>query len=293
MRRALDIALAGGHHEKAARAYTNYCAIHACKREFAEAERYLAEGIAYCDEHDITTYATCLRGEQANMLERTGRWAQSVALNLELLGKAGPSPANRLCVLIRLGAIRARQGDAGIWECLDEAVASADETGEPQTQIPARLARAEAFWLDGNLDAARREAELADDVSVGSDAWLRGAVAVWLRRTGSARPARGQVAGPYRLLLDGDPLRAAGVWTRLGCPYDAALALADATDQAALREALGILTGLGAKAVARTVRQRLRGLGARSIPAGPREATRTHRFGLTRREREIDRKSVV
>jgi DNA-binding NarL/FixJ family response regulator len=44
---------------------------------------------------------------------------------------------------------------------------------------------------------------------------------------------------------------------------------------------------LGASAVARLTRQRLRALGVRSIPAGPRSATREDPLGLTRREREV------
>src|SRR5438105_1764859 len=83
MRRALDIALAGSHHHEAGRAYTNLSGIHAGKREFAEAERYLEPGIAFCDEHDITTFAICLRGEHANVLERTSRWDEAVALTRE------------------------------------------------------------------------------------------------------------------------------------------------------------------------------------------------------------------
>jgi DNA-binding CsgD family transcriptional regulator len=183
--------------------------------------------------------------------------------------------------------MRARRGEPGIWECLDEAAVTADEAGEPQQQIPARLARAEAYWLEGRPDAARREAELADDACATSSAWHRGAVAVWLRRLGSPRPMRGEVAEPYRLLLDGDPAGAANAWTRLGCPYEAAMALADAPDEEALREALGIAIGLGAPSAARIIRQRLRVLGARSIPAGPHRATRKRPFGLTRREGEV------
>jgi DNA-binding CsgD family transcriptional regulator len=38
---------------------------------------------------------------------------------------------------------------------------------------------------------------------------------------------------------------------------------------------------------ARIIRQRLRTLGARSIPAGPHTATRQRPFGLTRRECEV------
>ena len=287
MRRALDIALAGGHHREAGRAYTNLSGIHAGKREFAEAERYLEPGIAFCDEHDITTYAICLRGEHANVLERTGRWDEAVALSKEILIKVGLSPANRLCSLIRLGVIGARRGEPGVWEYLDEAAATADEAGEPQNQVPARLARAEAHWLAGDPDAARREAELALDVCTTPNGWLRGAVAVWLRRLASPRSIEGEVTEPYRLLLDGDPVGAARAWTRLGSPYEAAMALADAPEEEALREALSIVIGLGAQSAAQIIRQRLRVLGARSIPVGPRASTRQRPFGLTRREYEV------
>jgi len=53
------------------------------------------------------------------------------------------------------------------------------------------------------------------------------------------------------------------------------------------REALSIVNGLGAHSAAQIIRQRLRVLGARSIPVGPRAATRERPFGLTRREYEV------
>jgi DNA-binding CsgD family transcriptional regulator len=95
------------------------------------------------------------------------------------------------------------------------------------------------------------------------------------------------VAEPYRLQLDGDPVGAARAWTRLGSPYEAAMALADASEEESLREALSIVIGLGTQSAAQILRQRLRVLGARSIPAGPRAATRERPFGLTRREYEV------
>ena len=199
----------------------------------------------------------------------------------------GRSPANKLSALIRLATISARRGGSEVWEYLDEAAAMADRNGEPQQRVPVRLARAEAHWLAGRTGEAMREAELADDACGHLDAWTRGAVAVWLKRTGSRRPARGSVAEPYRLLLDGQPDRAAERWIELGCPYEAALALSGASDQASLRAALDILTGLGAAPAIRIVRRRLRSLGARSIPLGPRTATRAHPLRLTRREREV------
>ncbi len=81
--------------------------------------------------------------------------------------------------------------------------------------------------------------------------------------------------------------RTARLWTSLGCPYEAALALHDAADETALRQALTICTSLGAPAAAQLTRQAMRRLGIRSIPAGPRTATRTHPLGLTPREREV------
>jgi DNA-binding CsgD family transcriptional regulator len=163
----------------------------------------------------------------------------------------------------------------------------ADGAGEAQNIVPVRLERAEARWLEGDQAAALREAELAHDSGAGCDRWGRGALAVWLRRTGSRRELPRDLAGPYQRQIDGDWAGAARLWEELGCPYEAALALLDSHDEDDLREALEILTGLRAAAVIRVARKKMRALGIRSIPAGPRSATREHPLGLTRREHEV------
>ena len=287
LHQALDIALAGRHEAEVARAYVNLHASHVAERDWAAAERYFTRGIAYCDDHDIATYSIYARSERTSALERMGRWDEAVAICADLLSTGGPSPNIRLCPLGRLGAIKVRRGEPGAWECLDEAIDYADGAGEPQSIVPVRLARAEALWLEGNLADARREAELADDAAGGCDGWDRGAVAVWLRRTGSARPPRGELAAPYQRQLDRDWAGAARLWTDLGCPYEAGMALLGSPDEASLRKALWIFTDLGAPATARLTRQKMRRLAIRSIPAGPRTATREHPLGLTRREREV------
>jgi DNA-binding CsgD family transcriptional regulator len=287
MYRAMEIAVSGGLQAQAGRAYANLYAIYCGQRRFGEAERCFAEGVAYCDEHDIGAYGICMRGERVGVLEKMGRWEESASLSEELLTRSGASPVNRINPLTGLGKVRARQGATGCWECLDEAAAAADGTGEPRAILRARLARAEAYWLEGQPESAACEAELADDVCTPCDAWDRGAVAAWLRRTGSRRSARGDLAEPYRLLAAGDWDAAARLWTSLGCPYEAALALYDAPQEAALREALKIFTDLSASAAAQITRQKMRLLGIRSIPTGPRTATRAHPLGLTQREREV------
>ena len=287
MRRALDIAVSGGHEAQVGRAYVNSYAMYVEEKDFASGEAHFTDGVAYCDEHDLTSYSIFLRSQRTNMLERTGRWDEAVAVAGELLLRGGPSPGIRLCPLNRLGTIRARRGEPGVWECLDEAMGYADGAGEAQNIVPVRLERAEARWLEGDQAAALREAELAHDSGAGADQWGRGALAVWLRRTGSSRELPRDLADPYQRQIDGDWAGAARLWQELDCPYEAALALLDSQDEDALREALEILTGLRAAAVIRVARKKMRALGIRSIPAGPRSATREHPLGLTRREHEV------
>jgi DNA-binding CsgD family transcriptional regulator/tetratricopeptide (TPR) repeat protein len=287
LRRSLQIALSDGHPEQASRAYSNIYSLYCGQRRFAEAERYFVDGIAYCNEHDITTFATCLRGERVTSLERMALWDESVALGIELLGMAGASPINRIAPSTRLGVIRARRDEPGVWEPLDAAIAAAEGTGEPGHIMSVRLARAEAYWLEGEAAAAKREVELADDECANCDSWERGAVAVWLRRVGSVRPGRGVLAEPYQRNLEGDFEGAAHLWTDLGCPFEAAMALGDATEEGLLREALRQGRELGATAFARIVQQKMRQLGIKSVPTGARQTTRDHPLGLTRREREV------
>ncbi len=288
LRRALDIALSERLEAQAGRAYTNLYTNFCEKRRYAEAEHYYVEGLAYCDEHDITTYASCLRGERTSTLERIGRWDESTAIGLDLL-KLSSSPINRISPLANLGKVRARRAEDGVWECLDEAAEAADGTGEPQWIVPVRLARAEACWLEGRSTQTERELMLADDASAGSGAWLRGEIAVWLRRI-SGPPLSGDsddVAEPYRLQLSGAWEAAVQAWFALGCPYDAAMALLDANLEEPLRQALSVFSDLGASAAVRVARQRMRRLGLRSIPNGAQTATRAHPLGLTRREGEV------
>jgi DNA-binding CsgD family transcriptional regulator/tetratricopeptide (TPR) repeat protein len=288
LRRALAVARAGEHDAAVGRAYVNLHACHVADLDWAAAERYFTEGVAHCDENDLATFSIHLRSERGAALERTGRWDEAVAICDRLLRKGGgPSPAIRLCPLNRLGTILARRSDPAAWACLDEAIEYADRGGEAQSIVPVRLARTEAFWLEGRLPEARREAERADDAAENCDEWERGAVAAWLRRTGSSRPARGVLASPYRRLLGGDWAGAGRLWLNLGCRYEAGLAFLGSADEALLREALQIFSDLGATATVRLARQKMRRLAIRSIPTGPRTATRQHPLGLTRREHEV------
>ncbi len=87
--------------------------------------------------------------------------------------------------------------------------------------------------------------------------------------------------------IAGEWRQAAERWRELGCPYETALALSDSGDEAALRQALEIFEKLGARPMTGVVARRLREMGIRGIPRGPRPSTRAHPSGLTPREVEI------
>jgi DNA-binding CsgD family transcriptional regulator len=148
-----------------------------------------------------------------------------------------------------------------------------------------QVARIEAYWLEGRLDAARAELDRARDASAGVIVPYQRWAGLWARRlTGAAEPIDLE---PFASQAGGNAAHAAELWDRLGYRYEAALALLDTKEEANLREALARLVDLGAEAAARVVRRTMRDLGMRSIPAGARTATRAHPRGLTPREQEI------
>jgi DNA-binding CsgD family transcriptional regulator/tetratricopeptide (TPR) repeat protein len=269
LRSALEVALTHGLAEQAGRAYANLYGTLCDQRQFAEAESYYPDAAAYCDEHDLGTYGLFLRAGRTTVLWQRGDWEDALELSRAVLAEDDTSPLNRICPLTRVGAIRARQGAGDGWDSLDEAIESANGTGEPQYIVPVRIVRAESYWLEGDLAAARREAELALDGAGACDQWLRGEIGVWLQRTGSERSVGLSVAEPYRRVLTG------------------AMALLGADDEASLRDALDVLLDLDAAAVVAFTRRKMRRLGIASIPTGPRPTTRDDPAGLTRRQRDV------
>ena len=287
LRRALSIALEHGTEYEAGFAYTNLQELHCADRDYAKADPYFHDGVAYCQDHDLGTYYNCLRGVRTSTLERLGRWDESVGIAEAILASVA-SPVNRMIPMTSLAMIAARRGEGDVWPHLDAAMNAADGSTGPMYIGAVRLARAEARWLESDLKGARQEAELADDASAGiTDPWLNGEIAVWLLRTGSPRAGQRELAEPYRLQLTGNHRDAAELFDALGCPYDAALALLGAPDELALRRALDICNSLGAVATARIIRQKMRLLGIRSVPVGQRAATRENPLGLTQREQEV------
>ena len=92
LRRALSIALENGLENEAGFAYTNLHELYCGNRDYAEAEPYFHDGVAYTEDHDLGTYHTCLRGVRTATLERLGRWDESVGIAEAILAFGSPSP---------------------------------------------------------------------------------------------------------------------------------------------------------------------------------------------------------
>jgi len=153
---------------------------------------------------------------------------------------------------------------------------------------PVAIARTEAAALAGRRALADEASAhtLALALERGA-AWVAGALAFWRRRAGIDEPCPEGIAKPYALHLSGDFAAAEALWRELGCPYEAALALADRDDAESLHAALAELRALGAGPPAELVARRLRERWERGLVRGPRAATRENPAGLTQRETEV------
>src|SRR5207247_2348762 len=100
------------------------------------------------------------------------------------------------------------------------------------------VARSEAAWLDGDLEAARHAARTGFELTErNQDAWQMAELAYWRWRAGDAVDApESEAVLPFVLEMRGCWAEARTAWLQLGCPYEAAMAGTDG-DEAAVREA--------------------------------------------------------
>jgi DNA-binding CsgD family transcriptional regulator/tetratricopeptide (TPR) repeat protein len=284
---SLRIAQEADLPEAVGRAYSSLMEAATKLHRFRDADRYYAEGLAHCAGSELRVFSMCINGWRSRELLFLGRWDEAEEICTQVLGRPGISPVNQLNHLCTLGTIRGRRGEDGARELLDQALEYAEGVGEPPWIAPAREAHAELRWLEGKPDLAAAEAVTGYDRTAGRvDPWTFGSLAIWLARLG-VRPVLPGLPEPYALETAGDYRGAAAVWQRIGRPYDAALAMAWSSDDAELKDALAELEALGASAAAAAVRRRMKELGVKAIPRGPRAATRAAPAGLTPREQEV------
>ena len=255
--------------------------------EFATAERYLDEGIAFARSHDLDRLAGYMEGWQALVDVYRGRWPLAGARANAVAAREAAGTTNRVVALVALGRLRGRRGDPGARAVLDEALDLALRSNTLQRLAPVAAARAELAWLEGRGDDVGKEADRAFALAAQRrHPWFHGELAFWRWRAGLDPGPLDACAAPFRLQIEGRWQDAAAAWDALGCPYERARALADG-DEAAQRAALATLDPLGAAPLAEHVRRQMRVAGVRSVPRGALASTRANAAGLTTRELEV------
>jgi DNA-binding CsgD family transcriptional regulator/tetratricopeptide (TPR) repeat protein len=285
LERSLALALEAGLEEHVARAYTNLGTIAVRSHDFDRAEAVLAEGIAYTTERDLDSWRLYMMGYRAKTVLARGGWDEAAEDAALVLADPRSAPISQVMAFVVQGLVRARRGDPDSAASLDAALELAELTGEPQRLLPVAAARAEAALLRGDRESAVAEASRLDPTEV-RERWSAGELAVWLARAG-ADSAACDVPGPYALELAGRHEDAATWWRDRECRYEAAMALGGSSEEHLLREAHDELVGFGARPAAALVARRLRELGARDLPRGPRRTTRENPALLTPREVEV------
>jgi DNA-binding CsgD family transcriptional regulator len=284
----VDRAKRAGVHHEVTRTTNNLSSALQLRHRPADALQYIEVGLSVANEHELVHGRNCLLNERTGALILLGRWDDAAADIAALLAEPNLSESNRCCAILHLGIIRARRGDPGAFEALDEALELGEPFEEMQMLLPVRIARAEAAWLSGDQARAVAEIGAAIEAYIGHvEPWYLGSVARWAHRLGVDWTPAESVREPFSLMLAGDVRQAAAVWKARGCVYDSADALGDSSDVGDLRDALERLTEMGARPRAQMVTRRLRDLGVRDLPRGPRATTRANPAGLTVRELEV------
>ncbi|MFE6620752.1 ATP-binding protein [Streptomyces sp. NPDC057740] len=257
------------------------------RRWYRAAERWYGEALAFTDDHGQEVWRQWLRAFHSRALLDQGRWDEAEALASEVLRTAGVDDGRKMIGMVVLGRLRARRGDSDPGPLLTR-VRTTMVTAEPVVGwiIGSTPALAEAATYAGDADQVRAivPSALAAAEEQG-EPWLVGELAHWLSRADSLATVPARAAEPYRLQLSGLRQASADRWQEIGCPYEAALALADSPDEGMLREALAAFDRLGARPMRDITAHRLRRLGVRDIPRRPARASGPE--GLSPREQEV------
>jgi DNA-binding CsgD family transcriptional regulator len=287
LERSLALALEAGLEDHIGRAFIHLGWVVARTRRYDLIDRIDA-GVEYCSEHGLDLWQLYLLAYRARTDLDRGRWERAADAASFVLAYPRAALLLKIVALAVLGLVRARRGDPDHRRPLGEALELAITAGELQHLAPIAVARGEGAWLEGDRDAVARETESCLELALQCEApWVVGELAYWRWQAGIREEVPVIAAEPFALHMRGEWRRAAELWTQIGCPYEAALALADSDDEETARRGLDQLQALGARPAAAIVARRLRERGASGLPRGPRPSTRTNPANLTARELEV------
>jgi DNA-binding CsgD family transcriptional regulator/tetratricopeptide (TPR) repeat protein len=285
---SLDIAVRQQFDDHAGRAYANLVWTALDYRQYARAERYIEEGLAYAWHRELAGSISYITAERARLGLERGHWSQAERDALWVLDRPEEHGITNMPALATLSRLYVRRGQPEVELTLEEAWQLVEPTGELQRIAPVAASRAELAWLRDDLEGIG--SAIVDTYQLAlttQQPWITDELAFWMwRATGTCEPLQGPET-PYAQQIAGSWCEAADAWAKIGCVYEQAIALMDSDDPQRLLEALDLFDGLEAAPAAAKLRRRLRRMSVQGVPRGPREATRSHPAGLTPRQVEV------
>ncbi|MBX6752069.1 MAG: LuxR family transcriptional regulator [Micromonosporaceae bacterium] len=284
---SLRVALDAGETEHACRAYTNIAWHLIDDLQLDEATRLLADAIELADDAEFVGFLRYLHVTAGIVRLSRGEWDEA---EREATWGLDASPHTRTPALYVIGRAPARRGDWSGDELTEEAFATAVGLREAQRVGPAGAVLLETAWLRGSGPALSAAAEQVrpwyEEVFRYGSRSVAAELGYWLRLAGHDVPIVA-VDHPYAHLAAGRWREAAAAWERARCPFEQALALAASESPDDVMAAVSLADAIGAGALGRLLRERLRSLGVARVPRGPVPSTRENPAGLTNRQIEV------
>ncbi|MEP6676605.1 MAG: AAA family ATPase [Ferruginibacter sp.] len=284
---SLDIALEHAYHEHAARAYSNIISYAAEFKNYALANKFLQEGIHYCEENGLDSWTTYILTWSCRLLLETGNWNEAMIIASNLYSNPAQPAIVKIGALRSITTIKIRSGASDALDHLKELRALAFVTKEYHQIIPTMIASLEYEWLtskkiitDEELNSCMKLMKKVDNLFLNSE------FGYWLNKVRQQDADLSKLFEPYAFLKAGEAGKAALCWMATGCPFEQAIALSEGTEQNK-KEALSILQQLGANAVYEKLKMQMRAGGIKNIPRGLRESTKTNPALLTNRELDV------
>ncbi len=286
--RAVSVAATSGREDLEADTKSDAAALLSVRLRYAAAEPFLEAAISLARDKDMDCTLNFATANKARAQFYLGRWDETAASATWILERPNASKVPRIRALTMLGLLRVRRGDPDADPLLDEALDEALKLSSVVVMVQVRAARAEAALSREDPDAALLEAtadlQMALDDGTDYEVAQLGYL-IW--KAGGRPPDPMPRDNPFTWQVEGRPLQAGRRWRRLSLPYEQARALSETDDVDHMLEALRIFTELGATPARARTAERLRQLGARGIPRGPRPATQANPVGLTPREMQV------
>jgi DNA-binding CsgD family transcriptional regulator len=268
------------------RGFNNLIAMAREHRRYDVLDRAVEGLDLFAAQRDLDQTLNCLIGDVAESDFDRGFWDKAERRAQQVLDRDQLSGCTQ-CFRV-LGRLAARRGTGDPFPLLQRALELMTGMGMQSEFTLSHAALAEAHWLAEDYRAAGNEVEKGmASTNFVANSWQIGELLYWAWKLDLPCDWPDSLPEPYAHQLDGHPDKAAAAWAALGCPYEEARALLDSDNEADLRRALDTFLSLRANPAASLATKRLKDLGARGIPRGPRSTTSGNPCGLSAREIEV------